>query len=150
MAICSSTTVFQIFLDLKKAYDSVNRHRVLHLLAKYNIGPNLRRYIETVWKDQQYILRQKGFYSEPVNANRGLTQGDTDSPILFNIIVDAVLRTWKEGEKYNGSRGYFYVDDGLIEHHDPQLLQQDLDAIISLFQHIGLQANEIKTKYDNL
>ena len=58
MAACSSTTLYQIYLDLRKAYDSVSREKVLLLLAKYKIGKNLRRYIATIWEQQKYFLRQ--------------------------------------------------------------------------------------------
>ena len=78
---------------MKKAYDSVDRDRVLLLLEKYKVGPNIRRYIKKIWDGQKYFLRQGGFYSKAVNVKRGCTQGDIDSPIIFNVIVDAVLRT---------------------------------------------------------
>ena len=62
--------------------------------------------------------------------NRGCTQGDTDSPVIFNIIIDAVLRKWKTIEGFNNSRALFYADDGLIENENPEELQKDMDAIL--------------------
>ena len=91
MATMASDTVFQIFLDLRKAYYSVDRKRVLKLLEKYKVGENLRRYINRVWEEQFFVLRQGGFYSNPVNSERGCMPGDTDSPIIFNLIIDAVI-----------------------------------------------------------
>lgn len=85
MAVCESTTLYQVYLDLKKAYDSVDRKKVMWVLEKYRVGPNLRRYINEVWKNQRYILRQGGFYSDTVQVGRGCTQGDTDFPIIFNL-----------------------------------------------------------------
>ena len=38
-AACEGTTVFQIFLDLRKAYDSVDREAVLALMRRYGVGP---------------------------------------------------------------------------------------------------------------
>ena len=147
MATCNSETLYQVFLDLRKAYDSIDRGRVLKLLEKYKVGPNLRRYINNVWQKQHFVLRQAGFYSKPINVERGCTQGDTDSPIIFNIIVDAVLRKWKNRRDWEESRAYFYADDGLIENNDPDKLQKDLDAIIDLFKEFGLNTNETKTKF---
>ena len=54
----------------------------------------IRRYIAKIWEGQKYFLRQGSFYSEEVIVKRGCTQGDIDSPIIFNVIVDAVLRQW--------------------------------------------------------
>ena len=58
IATCKSDSLYQIFLDLRKAYDSINRKRVLKLLEKYKVGKNVRRYIGHVWEKQQFILRQ--------------------------------------------------------------------------------------------
>ena len=147
MAACLSTTVYQVYLDLRKAYDSVDRERVITLLEKYKVGPNIRRYIQKVWEGQRYYLRQGGFYSDAVEVNRGCTQGDTDSPIIFNLIVDAVLRTWKNSCGEGHSQSCFYADDGLLEHTNSTILQSDLDIIIQLFSQIGLKANVDKTKF---
>ena len=83
-----------------------------------------------------------------MEINRGVTQGDIDSPIIFNIIVDAVLREWnnlQEGQDRSNSR--FYADDGLVENTNKEQLQNDINTIIKLFQKVGLQANEKKTKF---
>lgn len=37
------------------------------------------------------MLQQAGFYSETINVEHGVTQGDIDSPIILKIIIDAVL-----------------------------------------------------------
>ena len=60
MATCRSETLYQIYLDMRKAYDSIDCGRVLQLLEKYRMGPNLRRYISMIWDQQHYILRQGG------------------------------------------------------------------------------------------
>ena len=118
MAACESKTIYKIFLDLRKVYNSIDRRRVLRLMEKYKIGPNIRRYITKVWESQEFVLKQAGFYSDPFQVNRGCTQGDTDSPIIFNLIIDAVIRSWKNDRAYGGSLAFFYADDGLIEHHN--------------------------------
>ena len=82
-----------------------------------------------------------------MEARRGCTQGDINSPIIFNVIVDAVIRTWKKSGDFKESKSCFYADDGLLESMNPEDLQQDLDKIIELFGRVGLKANELKTKY---
>ena len=66
--------------------------------------------------------------------------------MIFNLIVDAVLRSWKALPSFTRSRASFYADDGLIENKKPEDLQQDLDALVSLFQKIGLKTNKKETK----
>ena len=77
---------------MRKAYDSVNRATVLALMRRYGIGPRIRRYVARVWENQEFVLQQSGFYSDPLVVERGVTQGDVDLPVLFNLIVNAVLR----------------------------------------------------------
>ena len=56
-----------------------------------------------------------------------------------------MLRTWKQegGE----SRASFYADEGLVENTKADILQKDLNTLIELFERVGLETNEIKTKY---
>ena len=79
---------------------------------------------------------------------RGCIQGDIDSPIIFNLIVDAAIRTWNQ-EAQLGKRSSicFYADDGLLENKNPKQLQRDLDQFIHLFKKVVLKANKIKTKF---
>ena len=84
IASCESQTLYQIYLDLKKVYDSIDRDRVVDIIKQYNIGPNIHRYILIVWKQQWFMLRRAGFYSDTIEVERGCKQGDIDSPIILN------------------------------------------------------------------
>ena len=88
------------------------------------MGPRLLAYVEKVWEDQHFVLQQAQFYSDPVSINRGVTQGDIDSPIIFNIIMDAVLREWSNMQERQEHRSdsRFYADDGLVENTNKEQL----------------------------
>ena len=45
---CAGRTLYQVYLDLRKAYDSVNREGILALLEKYKVRIRIRTYIENV------------------------------------------------------------------------------------------------------
>ena len=79
------------------------------------MGPRMRRYIENTWKEQIFVLKQRNFFSEPLEVEKGVTQGDIDSPIIFNLIIDAVLRKIQSEETYGKSDLSFYADNGLLE-----------------------------------
>ena len=40
ISACQSDTIYQIYLDLRKAYDFIARNRVMKLLEKYKVGPS--------------------------------------------------------------------------------------------------------------
>ena len=81
-----------VFLDLKKAYDTLDRRRTLEILQGYGVGENIRSFIGRIWEMDTMVPKQAGFYGQPFSASRGVRQGDVMSPIIFNIIADAVIR----------------------------------------------------------
>ena len=85
-----------------------------------------------------------------------MTQGDPLSPTIFNVVVDAVVRHWvkmvlaeaeKRGERWNEDRhqaALFYADDSMVASSDPRWLQWAFDALVSLFEWVGLCTNVSK------
>jgi Reverse transcriptase (RNA-dependent DNA polymerase) len=140
------TTVYQAFLDFSKAYDSVSRNKLLQILQHYGVGPNILQMLTNFWANLWVAPRQGTFFGQPIKTERGVTQGDPLSPILFNILVDAVIRHTKHLLGTADGIILFYADDGLITSTDQQLLQQFLDTITELFANLGLHINPNKTK----
>ena len=73
-----------------------------------------------------------------IRVERGVTQGDVDSPIIFNLIIDVVLRRMKGDIDFGNLTMSFYADDGLVENSDPRKLQRDMDEMVGLFAKFGL------------
>ena len=86
-----------MFLDVCKAYNSLNRSKFLEKLGGYGLRPNLDRLL-THHCEWQWIVQKAGkSVWKPFGTERGITQGDTTSPMIFNIMVDAVVRAEMEG-----------------------------------------------------
>jgi hypothetical protein len=159
LATIHQVPVYEVFLDLKKAYDSVDRDRTLAVLKGYGVGERMLRLFHRFWDAQVIVARQGGFYGEPFKATRGVTQGDPASPTLFNVLVDAIVRHWltlvlDDGSTDDDGLGLsvrhrlvlFYADDGLIAARDNDWLQSALGVLTELFERVGLQTNTSKTK----
>ena len=86
--------LFLVFLDLIKAYDTMDRDLLLITREGYGAGPRLCGILEALWDCQQAIPRQNGFHGPALLATRGTTQGGLVSPTLFNVVVDNVIRNW--------------------------------------------------------
>ncbi len=100
-----------------------------------------------------------GCYGDPFTAYRGVTQGGSLSSLLFNVVVDAVVREWchrildkkatRDGLTMAQSTTQmvsFYVDGGVLSARDPVWLQSALKILITLFEQVGLKMNTKKTQ----
>ena len=159
LACVLQVALFQVFLDLRKAYDTLDRPRALEVMAAYGMGPQMLRLIDGYWRRQKIVTRESGYYGTPFTATRSSVQGGLFSPNLFNMQIDNVIRHWLTlviEDPTVGSDGLgltvaerlvlFYADDGLLSARESGWLQQALDVLVSLFWRIGLSANADKTK----
>ena len=73
--------VFQAFVDLEMAYDTIDRHRMWQMLRVY------RAYV-----DSKACVRVRNDVSQWFSVNVGLRQGCVMSPWLFNVYMDGVVR----------------------------------------------------------
>ncbi len=150
--------LYQIYVDLKKAYDALDRERTLNILAAYGVGPRMLALQKHFWETAKLVCRAGGNYGEAFSTERGVTQGGPLSSLMFNVCVDAVVREWLHqtlgeevahdgiGDRVAEVLVAFYVDDGLIASRDPVWLQESFDILIGLFERIGLFTNAAKTK----
>jgi hypothetical protein len=51
---------YQIFLDLTKVFDSIDREQLLKILAQYGVGPRIIRLLRNFWSKHLYVPRQSG------------------------------------------------------------------------------------------
>jgi Reverse transcriptase (RNA-dependent DNA polymerase) len=50
-----SEPLYMLFLDIKKAYDTLDRDRTISLLRQYGVGDNICNIIQTVWSKDTMI-----------------------------------------------------------------------------------------------
>ena len=83
--------LFQIFLNVRKAYDSLDRGWCMENLRGYGMGQNTARLIAHHLDNLIFSPKAKRFLGTPLDMGRGVTQGYPASPMIFNIVVDAVV-----------------------------------------------------------
>ena len=84
--------LFQVFLDVLKAYDSLDRGRCMEVLRGYKMGQKMARLIVHHWDKLMFIPKVKRLLGTPFVMGRGVTQVYPASPMTINIVVDAVVR----------------------------------------------------------
>ena len=129
-------TLHFIFLDLRKAYDTVNRERLLEILEGYGIGPNILGLLKFYWDNQRCVAKSGNYHGETFVPYRGAIKGGIVFPTLFNVLVDAVVRKWLadvmedmtaantglQGDNVGHLSSLFYADDGVIGSLDHEWL----------------------------
>ena len=105
----------QLFVGFKKAYGSLRREVLCHVLIEFDIPLKLVRLIKMCLNKTYSRVWVSKHLSDMFPIKKGLKQGDALSPLLFNFSVEYAIR-WnqvKEGVlKLNGTHHLLvYVDD---------------------------------------
>ena len=80
------------FVDLTKAYDSVNREkRWVVLWQRYLFPTKFVRILRALHLDTIGKVNSYGHLSKPFQIVNGVRQGDVLAPFLFNLYFDAVI-----------------------------------------------------------
>ena len=77
-----------VFVDLKKAFDTIPHEAIINALRKRNCSEQLQNSIEQLMNSPTGYLRGGGSFS----MSRGVRQGSKEGPILFNLVFDDILR----------------------------------------------------------
>nr|CDJ86928.1 endonuclease-reverse transcriptase [Haemonchus contortus] len=92
------------FIDLKKAFDTVETEAVIEALGNQGIPMQYIRMLRELY--DSFTTRISPFYKEViVNVKRGVRQGDTISPKLFSAALENRMRhlEWEDlGVKVDG------------------------------------------------
>ena len=154
-------TLHSIFLYLRKAYDTVDRERLLEILKGYVVGPNVLGLLKFYWVNQLCVAKCGKYNRETFVSYCGATQGNVVSPTLFNILVDAVMRKWwadvmdnmttvnagLQGDDVGCISSLFYANNGVIGSKDHEWLQNATQHLCNLFRdYNGLKPNTEKTE----
>ena len=140
------------FVDLEKAFDSVNWNIMFRLLKKVGISYRDRRIIYSLYKNEKGIIRF-GNIQEEAEIKKGVRQGCSLSPYLFNVYVQEAINRIREeiqvginihGEKIDMLR---YADDIAITTENEGDLQNILQVMNNIMRNeFNMKMNRKKTK----
>ena len=79
-------------MDLEKAYDTIDRHRMWQMLRGYGVRGKLLKAVQSFYVDSRAYVRVGNDVSEWFPVNVGLRQDCVMSPWLFNVYMDGLVR----------------------------------------------------------
>ena len=80
LASMREEVLYVIFLDLTKAYDTLDRSRSLEILEGYGVGPQARRILRKYWGKSTMVARAGWYYRTGFKGARWVTVGRPVSP----------------------------------------------------------------------
>lgn len=81
-----------MFIDFRTAYDSIIRREIWKVMEELGIPEELIRICKLVIIGSKGRIKVNGKMSEALKIDRGVRQGDELAPILFNLVLEAVMR----------------------------------------------------------
>ena len=84
--------VHQLFIDFKKAYDSVRREVLYNILIEFGIPMKLVRLIKMCLNERHSRVRVGWNLSDIFPTRNGLKQGDALTRMLFNFALEYAIR----------------------------------------------------------
>ena len=151
-----------IFIDFKKAFDSITRDSMYKILQAYGVPEKIVNLIKAVYTNTRARVETPDGNTDLFDILAGIMQGDTLAPYLFIITVDFVLRKVFEGNDDLGftlqkrrSKRYpslkvtdcAFADDLATISDNMHDAQETLRQIEEAAALVGLSINPSKTEY---
>jgi len=164
--------LYMAFIDLKKAFDSVNRDTLWEILKHFGCTPVFVDIIKLLHDGMKGTVFTSGKLTDSFPITAGVKQGCVLAPTLFSLFVAFVVMlvekrlpegvpiTYRmDGKVFNLRRlqtkskvsrlslvELQYADDAAICAHSPDALQNIMDAFVDAYTRLGLALNVSKTE----
>lgn len=117
----SGKTLGLFFLDAEKAFDNVNWQFMKKILHYWKFGDKCSNAINKIYSAQTTAIRINNKMMDEFPIQKGKRQGCPISPLLFEIVLEVLLREIQSDEQFRGVKikNYYnkyraFVDDNVL------------------------------------
>ena len=90
--IRNNANVHTTFIDLKKAFDFIDRDMLLYKLLLNNIDGKVYNSVKSIYAETSACIRINSTRTDWFYCKSGVKQGDNCSPTLFSIFIDDLVK----------------------------------------------------------
>lgn len=147
--INKSLKTVAVFLDLSKAFDSVNHNILLHKLFNAGIRGKQLEWFRSYLNFRSQVVKIKNTFSNIGFIKKGVPQGSILGPILFTIFINDFCKLKMHGKIIT------YADDTVLLYSANDFdnlcdfVNADLKTVNKWLRNNDLKLNINKTKYMN-
>ena len=143
-ALESHCSIDVVYLDFKKAFDSVPHQRLIYKLRCYGVGGKLLAWIEKFLTTRKQQVALNGHSSVWAEVGSGVPQGSVLGPLLFLVFINDLPEVVHSSIKLfaDDTKLYSIVDTT----HGSSSLQADLESLARWSDTWQLPFNETKCK----
>ena len=132
-----------VFVDLQKAFDTVNHKILLSKLKHYGINGFANKWLSSYLTNRTQSVSLNGITSDEMNVSCGVPQGSILGPLLFTIYINDMHNAFKKCLVHH------FADDTnlLYSDKDPRNLQKVMDKELKVLVE-WLRANRLSLNVD--
>ena len=148
----NKSKLFSCFVDFKKAFDSIWHEGLMYKLLESGIGGKTYDIIKSMYTNNKCAVKIDGKHTDFFPQSRGVRQGCSLSPTLFNIYIDELTKMLEQSTAPGITltntevKCLLFADDLLLLSPTKEGLQQQLDLLHKFSQTWALTVNLTKTK----
>lgn len=93
VGINNNKYILLLFVDLTKAFDSIDRSILMRKLYKYGIAGIAHSWINSYLSERKQIVSINNTYSNVQGIDYGVVQGSTLGPVLFLLYINDIIES---------------------------------------------------------
>ncbi len=131
-----------VYLDMRKAFDTVNHRLLLEKVKAYGIGPVLTNWIADFLQGRSFSVRFEDCVSGSKPVQSGVPQGSVLGPLLFLLYINDLPDNLSCDSP-------LFADDGklIARNHQSDQLHHDLQEIVDWADRWKMSFNASKTQH---